>query len=101
MDKQYFVYILASARNGTLYIGMTNNLVRRVYEHRQGVVKGFTNDHNVKTLVYFETHADVTEAIRREKQVKGWNRKWKLDLIEKENPAWRDLWEDIAEPFTK
>jgi len=92
MDKTYFVYILASKRNGTLYIGVTNNLKKRVFEHKQGLVEGFTKKYNVKTLVYYEWADDVRSAIQREKNLKKWNRKWKLELIEKENPEWDDLY---------
>ncbi len=96
MGKQYYVYIMAHAPRGTLYIGMTNDLVRRVYEHRNGVIDGFTKEYKVNQLVYFEIQTDVNEAIRREKQLKRWNREWKLDLVEGQNPTWRDLWYDIA-----
>jgi putative endonuclease len=94
--KIYYVYLLASQRNGTLYIGVTNNLVRRVYEHREGAVEGFTDRYGVKTLVHFEEFADVRLAIQREKTLKKWPRAWKLDLIEKSNPQWRDLYEEIV-----
>ncbi|HEY9549298.1 MAG TPA: GIY-YIG nuclease family protein [Kiloniellaceae bacterium] len=92
----YYVYVMASQRNGTLYVGVTNDLVRRVYEHRHGVVDGFTKRHAIKILVFFETHDSIEAAIQREKVLKRWNRKWKLALIEGGNPAWRDLWEDIC-----
>jgi putative endonuclease len=95
-SHEYFVYILASKRNGTLYVGVTNDLVRRVQEHRQGLVPGFTKRYGVKFLVYFETHNDINEAISREKRVKRWLRKWKLELIESQNPQWRDLWEELT-----
>ena len=91
MTKYYYIYILASKRNGTLYIGFTNNLVRRVYEHQTGAIGGFTSKYNVNKLVYFEQTTDVNSALQREKQLKKWNRKWKLDLIEKDNPNWDDL----------
>ena len=90
-DHHYFVYILASQRNGTLYVGVTSDLIRRVQEHREGLVPGFTKRHAVKLLVYFEAHRDINEAILREKCIKRWRRKWKLDLIEAQNPQWRDL----------
>ncbi len=93
--KTYHVYILASKRNGTLYIGMTDNLARRVYEHRNDLIEGFTKRYQVHRLVYAEETNDVESAIRREKQLKKWNRKWKLELIEKVNPEWRDLYEDL------
>jgi len=91
MEKQFAVYILASRRNGTLYIGVTSNLPRRLWEHREGVVDGFTKEYGVKTLVWFEMHDNAEAAITREKRLKKWNRAWKLALIEKENPDWRDL----------
>ena len=97
-DQRYYVYVLASERNGTLYIGVTNNIVRRVYEHREGLVEGFTPKYGVKQLVYFEEFGDVELAIRREKRLKKWNRDWKLRLIEKSNPDWTDLYPEIASP---
>ena len=97
MHKQPVVYILASKRNGTLYIGVTSDLVKRAWEHRNGVTDGFTKKHNVHTLVYYEVHEDMTSAILREKQMKKWRRAWKLELIEKLNPIWKDLWPDILE----
>lgn len=93
--KTYYVYILASKRNGTLYIGVTSNLVKRVYEHKQGIIEGFTKKYGIKMLVYFEETSDAAAAIHRETQMKKWNRKWKLELIEKMNPEWRDLYEEI------
>jgi putative endonuclease len=92
----YYVYVMASRRNGTLYIGVTNDLVRRVYEHREGLVDGFSKRHGVKSLVFFEVHDSIEAAIQREKSLKRWPRKWKLDLIEGGNPGWRDLWTDIC-----
>ncbi len=89
--KSYWVYILASKRNGTLYIGVTNNIERRVFEHKSGLNEGFTKKYGVKQLVYFEEFNDINIAIRKEKRMKKWNRKWKLDLIESENPEWKDL----------
>ena len=91
MTNHYYVYILASRRNGTLYIGVTNNLERRVSEHQQGLVEGFTKKYRVHHLVYYETTSDISAALQREKQLKKWNRKWKLELIEKKNPDWKDL----------
>jgi putative endonuclease len=88
--------MLASARNGTLYIGVTSNLVKRIWEHREGLADGFTKQHNVKQLVWFETHVNVMSAITREKQLKKWNRQWKINLIQITNPEWRDLYEDIT-----
>jgi putative endonuclease len=92
----YYVYILASRRNGTLYIGMTNDLVRRTWEHKQGVVDGFTKAYGVHRLVYFETTDDVALAQQRERTMKHWKRAWKAALIEKENPDWTDLYEGIV-----
>jgi putative endonuclease len=91
-DVQYYVYILASRPQGTLYIGVTNDLVRRVYEHREGVVDGFSKTYGVKMLVYYECHEDVQRAIEREKTMKHWSRAWKVALIERQNPQWVDLW---------
>ena len=91
MFKSYYVYILASKRNGTLYIGVTNDLTRRMYEHKNGVIEGFTKKYDVHLLVYFEQTTDIQSAIQKEKQLKKWNRKWKLDLIEESNPTWKDL----------
>ena len=88
-------YILASQRNGTLYIGVTSNLVQRVWQHREQVVEGFSHHHHVDLLVWYELHATMEHAIQREKRLKKWNRLWKLRLIEETNPEWRDLWPDI------
>lgn len=96
MEKQPAVYILASKRIGTLYTGVTSNLVNRVWEHRNDVVDGFTKKYRVHLLVYYEIHSEMIEAIKREKQIKKWNREWKIELIEKENPKWKDLWFDIC-----
>ena len=92
----YYVYILASKRNGTLYIGMTNNLVRRVWEHKNNVVEGFTKKYGVHQLVWYEVADTPQAAITREKQLKKWNRAWKLKLIEAGNPEWKDLCDEIA-----
>lgn len=92
----YYVYILASQPHGTLYIGVTNDVVRRVYEHREGLVDGFTKQYGVKTLVYVETHDRAEQAIQREKSLKHWNRDWKVKLIERENPYWEDLYEGLC-----
>ena len=97
MMGAYFVYILASRRNGTLYIGMTNDLVRRVWEHKQDLVAGFTKKYGVHRLVWFETAEGPEAAISREKQLKKWKRAWKLELIEEGNPEWEDLYEEIAQ----
>jgi putative endonuclease len=91
----YYVYILASKRSGTLYIGVTSNLVKRVYEHKNDLTDGFTKKYKVHNLVYYETTDDVESAIRREKQLKRWKRDWKIELIEKQNPEWRDLYSDL------
>ncbi|HET9404130.1 MAG TPA: GIY-YIG nuclease family protein [Burkholderiales bacterium] len=90
------VYILASKRNGTLYVGVTSDLAKRVWEHREQFVEGFTKKYGVHELVYYELHDDMISAITREKQIKKWNRAWKLKLIEKLNPNWRDLWSEVA-----
>jgi putative endonuclease len=92
--KDYFVYILASKRNGTLYVGVTNDLLRRAHEHRADLVKGFTKRYGVRMLVYYEQTSDVYAAIQREKAIKKWRRIWKLELIERHNPQWVDLWND-------
>jgi putative endonuclease len=97
MEKLFAVYILASKRNGTLCIGVTSNLPKRVWEHREGVVDGFTKEYGVKTLVWYEVHDNAESAITREKQLKKWNRIWKLSLIEKKNPEWRDLFQEICQ----
>ena len=91
----FFVYILASRRNGTLYIGMTDHLARRIWQHRVEVVPGFTNKYSVKTLVWCEQHETRESAFTRERQLKKWNRAWKLQLIEAMNPTWRDLYDDL------
>ena len=88
----YFVYIMANGLRGTLYIGVTNDLVRRAYEHREGLINGFSKRYDVKSLVHFELFDDVEAAIRREKRLKHWNRQWKIDLIERLNPEWDDLY---------
>ncbi len=90
--KDYYVYILASERNGTLYIGVTNDIVRRVHEHKNNLVDGFTSKYSVHRLVYYERFDNVELAIEREKQMKKWKRKWKLELIEKVNPDWNDFY---------
>ena len=91
-----FVYMMTNKPDGTLYVGVTNDLVRRVHEHRTHAVKGFTDRYNLERLVWFEHHDHPAEAIRREKALKGWNRAWKVDLIEKTNPDWRDLRDEIV-----
>jgi putative endonuclease len=92
----FYVYILASQRNGTLYVGMTDDLVKRTWMHKNGVLPGFTKEHGVKTLVWYEVHESRESALQRERQIKKWNRVWKLELIEKMNPAWRDLYDDVV-----
>lgn len=87
----YYVYIMASKRNGTLYAGVTNDVAKRAGQHKDGQVPGFTRRYGVKDLVWYEVHEDVDAAIAREKQIKGWNRAWKIRLIEKDNPGWTDL----------
>ncbi|MCQ9325848.1 GIY-YIG nuclease family protein [Neisseria dentiae] len=91
------VYILASQRNGTLYIGVTSNLIQRVYQHKNHLAQGFTVQYNVNLLVWYELHPTMESAIGKEKQLKKWNRQWKLRLIEANNPTWRDLWSEIME----
>ncbi|MGB7054145.1 MAG: GIY-YIG nuclease family protein [bacterium] len=97
MSKHYFVYILASKRNGTLYVGITSNIVKRVWEHKNKVVNGFTKKYDVKNLVYYEQYDDPQNAIRRERRLKKYKRRWKLDLIEKHNPEWKDLYCDLID----
>jgi len=96
MNKQYYVYILASKKNGTLYTGVTNDLIRRVYEHKHNLIEGFTKKYNVHRLVYFEIIEDVNSAIHREKCIKRWKRAWKIELIEKNNAEWRDLYYELV-----
>ena len=95
MGKQFFVYILASKRNGTLYTGVTSNLAQRVWQHKQKMVEGFTERYGVTMLVYYEILEDAESAILREKRIKKWRRAWKLQLIEKKNPDWKDLYKEI------
>ena len=94
--KQPCVYFLSSARNGTLYIGVTSNLIKRIWEHKNHVIEGFTKKYNVDRLVWYEQHGDVNEAIKREKQIKRWKRDWKIEMIEKMNSDWRDLYQEIC-----
>lgn len=96
MDRQPAVYILASRRNGTLYVGVTSNLPARIWQHRHDFVEGFSKEHCVHTLVYYEMHESMLAAITREKQIKEWRRFWKLRLIEAKNPDWRDLFDEIC-----
>ena len=92
----FWVYILASRRNGTLYIGMTDDLVRRAWEHRTGTIPGFTREYGIKMLVWFEQHETRESALQRERQLKKWNRAWKLHLIEQLNPSWKDLADELT-----
>lgn len=92
----YYAYIMASGRNGTLYIGVTNDLVRRVYEHKEGLVEGFTKRYGVKLLVYAETHDQIEPARQRELNLKHWVRDWKVALIERDNPRWEDLYDQVC-----
>ena len=95
MDRHPAVYILASKRNGTLYIGVTSDLVKRIWEHKNDFVAGFTKRYGIHTLVWYELHESMQSAIEREKKLKEWKRAWKLELIEKENPGWQDLYTTI------
>jgi len=97
MANTYFVYLLASGRNGTLYIGVTNDLVRRVWEHKAKQVRGFTAKYGVDKLMWFEEHPDITEAIHREKQIKRWHRDWKIALFCDTNPDWHDLYPSLTQ----
>jgi putative endonuclease len=96
-SNYYYIYILANKPYSTLYIGVTNDLVRRVWEHKNDFVEGFTKKYDVHNLVYYEQCENIESAITREKQLKKWKRRWKLDLIEKMNPGWKDLYNDIAQ----
>ena len=94
-DKHFHVYMLASATNGTLYIGVTSDLVKRVWQHKEGLADGFTKQYGVKTLVWYEPQGSAEAAIKREKQLKKWRRTWKIQLIEEKNPHWHDLYSNI------
>ena len=96
VEKRPCVYILASQRNGTLYVGVTSDLARRVFEHKEGAIEGFTKDYEVHNLVLYEFHETVNDALTRKKRIKKWRRQRKLDLIEQSNPRWRDLYRDLA-----
>jgi len=96
VDKAFYVYVLASRRNGTLYVGVTSNLVQRAWQHREGFVSSITKEHDVKKLVWYEQHETAESAIKREKQIKKWNRAWKVELIETANPYWNDLYPQVA-----
>jgi putative endonuclease len=93
----FYVYMLASKKNGTLYVGMTDDLIKRVWQHRESVADGFTKAYGVKMLVWYEIHDAREPAFTRERQIKKWNRVWKLEMIEKQNPGWRDLWDDVTQ----
>ena len=99
MDKNYYTYILASKRNGTLYVGITSNLIKRVWQHKEKLADGFTKKYYVDRLVYFERFRDPENAIKREKRLKKYPRKWKLHLIEKDNPEWKDLYEILVSGY--
>lgn len=94
-----YVYILASQRNGTLYIGVTNNIIRRIFEHKNGLIEGFSKKYKINRLVYYETYNEIQTAIVREKELKGWLRKRKIELIEQQNPNWIDLYEELVKAF--
>ena len=95
-DKHYYVYILCNKRNGTLYTGVTSNLIKRIWQHKNEAVEGFTKQYSLKRLVHFEQYQDVKEAILREKRIKKWNRRWKINLIEQNNPNWDDLYQKMV-----
>ena len=95
IGKKPCVYLLASSKKGTLYIGVTSDLIKRIWEHKNKVVEGFTKRYNIRLLVWYEQHIDMTAAIQREKVVKSWKREWKINLIEEKNPEWEDLYESL------
>jgi putative endonuclease len=95
--KRGYIYIMTNKRNGTLYVGVTSNLLKRIFEHREKIVEGFSKKYNLDKLVYYEVAQSIDVAIQREKQIKNWTRKWKLNLIEKKNPYWDDLYDQINE----
>jgi putative endonuclease len=96
LSKQYYVYVITNKPYGTIYIGFTNDLIRRVHEHREGIVEGFSKEYGLERLVWYEVHEDVHAAITREKQLKEWRRDWKINLIQQLNPDWRDLYLEIC-----
>ena len=96
MRKNYYVYLLASGRYGTLFLGVTSDLIKHTWQHREAFVEGFAAKHNVKRLVWYEVHEDAHAAITREKQLKKWNRAWKIELIQERNPQWRDLFDKVV-----
>jgi len=97
MSDASYVYILAKGHNSTFYTGFTSNLVKRIWEHKNELADGFTKRYDIKTLVYYEVHEDYNAALKREKQIKKWNRAWKMRLIEEKNPEWKDLYETITQ----
>jgi putative endonuclease len=99
MEKNFYVYILANKQNGPLYIGVTSDIIKRSWEHKNKLIEGFTEKHDINKLVYYEHFKDAEYAIQREKRLKKYNRKWKIDLIEKANPDWKDLYEDLITGF--
>ena len=98
--NSYYVYIITNADNNVLYIGVTNDLARRIYEHKNHLIKGFSDKYNLNKLVFFEQTTDIESAINREKQLKNWHREWKQNLIAEQNPYWKDLYEEIVDPET-
>jgi putative endonuclease len=96
MYKQYYLYILANKKNGTLYVGVTANLIKRVFEHKSNVIEGFTKKYNIHMLIYYEIYGDINEAIKREKNIKKWKRFWKIKLINTKNSEWKDLYDNIV-----
>jgi putative endonuclease len=97
IEKQPAVYILSSQKHGTLYTGVTSNLVQRIWQHKESLIEGFSKKYGIKNLVYYELHPDMESAILREKRIKKWNRSWKIELIEEMNPEWEDLYSEICE----
>ena len=95
MNDQYYVYIITNKPYGTLYTGVTSNLIKRTYEHKSSFIKSFSKKYNLNKLIYYEIHEDINEAIKKEKQIKRWQRTWKIKLIEKSNPKWQDLYKEI------
>ena len=97
MNKQYWVYMLASKEDGAIYIGVTSDLIKRIYQHRNSITKGHTSKYHIRRLVYFVEFSDPENAIKHEKRLKKYSRQWKINLIEKNNPTWKDLWDDITQ----
>ena len=100
ISKKYYIYILASRIRGPLYIGVTNNLLKRIWQHKEKIVEGFTTQYQVNRLVYYEEYTDIREAIAREKQLKNWHRQWKINIIEQQNSGWKDLYFGFGDPET-